>query len=38
MHADSAYEDGIIEEVLFRGNTYEIRVRIGNITVTGKHQ
>lgn len=34
--ADSAYEDGIIEEVLFRGNTYEIRVRIGNITVTGK--
>ena len=33
---DSAYEDGIIEEVLFRGNTYEIRVRIGNITVTGK--
>lgn len=34
--ADSAYEDGIIEEVLFRGNTYEIRVRIGDITVTGK--
>ena len=34
--ADSAYEDGIIEGVLFRGNTYEIRVRIGNITVTGK--
>ena len=34
--ADSAYEDGIIEEVLVRGNTYEIRVRIGNITVTGK--
>lgn len=34
--ADSAYEDGIIEEVLFRGNTYEIRVRIDNITVTGK--
>lgn len=34
--ADSAYEDGIIEEILFRGNTYEIRVRIGNITVTGK--
>ena len=34
--ADSAYEDGIIEEVLFRGNTYEIKVRIGNITVTGK--
>lgn len=34
--ADSAYEDGIIEEVLFRGNTYEIRVRIGGITVTGK--
>ena len=34
--ADSAYEDGIIEEVLFRGNTYEIRVRIGNITVIGK--
>ena len=34
--ADSAYEDGIIEEVLFRGNTYEIRVRIGNITITGK--
>lgn len=34
--ADSAYEDGIIEEVLFRGNTYEIRVRVGNITVTGK--
>ena len=34
--ADSASEDGIIEEVLFRGNTYEIRVRIGNITVTGK--
>ena len=34
--ADSAYEDGIIEEVLFRGNTYEIRVWIGNITVTGK--
>ncbi len=33
---DSAYEDGIIEEVLFRGNTYEIRVRIGDITVTGK--
>ena len=34
--ADSAYEDGIIEEVLFRGNTYEIKVRIGDITVTGK--
>ena len=34
--ADSAYEDGIIEEVLFRGNTYEIRVSIGDITVTGK--
>lgn len=34
--ADSAYEDGIIEEVLFRGNTYDIRVRIGDITVTGK--
>lgn len=33
---DSAYEDGIIEEVLFRGNTYEIKVRIGDITVTGK--
>ena len=34
--ADSAYEAGIIEEVLFRGNTYEIKVRIGDITVTGK--
>lgn len=34
--ADSAYETGIIEEVLFRGNTYEIKVRIGDITVTGK--
>ena len=34
--ADTAYEDGVIEEVLFRGNTYEIRVRIGDITVTGK--
>lgn len=34
--ADSAYEAGIIEEVLFRGNTYEIKVRIGHITVTGK--
>ena len=34
--ADSAYEDGIIEEVLFRGNTYEIKVRIGDIIVTGK--
>lgn len=34
--ADSAYEEGIIEEVLFRGNTYEIKVRIGDITVTGK--
>lgn len=33
---DSAYEAGIIEEVLFRGNTYEIKVRIGDITVTGK--
>lgn len=34
--ADSAYEASIIEEVLFRGNTYEIKVRIGDITVTGK--
>lgn len=34
--ADSAYEDGIIEEVLFRGNTYEIKVRIDDIKVTGK--
>lgn len=33
---ESAYEDGIIEEVLFRGNTYEIKVRIGDIKVTGK--
>lgn len=33
---DSAYEDGIIDEVLFRGNTYEIKVRIGDIKVTVK--
>lgn len=33
---ESAYEDGIIEEVLFRGNTYEIKVRIDDIKVTGK--
>lgn len=34
---ESAMESGIVEEVLFRGNSYEVRVLIGQIAVTGKY-
>lgn len=33
---DTDYEDGMIEEVFFRGDTYEVRVRIKDIVITGK--
>lgn len=34
---ESAMENGIVEEVLFRGNSYDVRVLIGQIIVTGKY-
>ena len=33
---ESAMEDGVINEVLFRGNAYEVLVDIGKITLTGR--
>ena len=32
---ESAMEDGIVEEILFRGNSYEVRTNVNNITITG---
>lgn len=32
---ESAMEDGTVEEIGFRGNAYEVRVRIKDVTVTG---
>ena len=33
---ESVMEDGIVTDVFFRGNGYEVRTDIGGITVTGK--
>lgn len=32
---ESAMEDGIVEEVLFRGNAYEVRARVNDKIITG---
>lgn len=32
---DSVLENGVIEEILFRGNSYEVRTRVHDITITG---
>lgn len=34
---ESSMEDGIVKEILFRGNSYEVKVLIGDIIVTGKY-
>lgn len=32
---ESSMEDGIVEDVLFRGNSFEVRVRVKDIAITG---
>lgn len=34
---ESAMEDGVVKDVLFRGNSYEVRVDLGKIVITGKY-
>lgn len=34
---ESSMEDGVVEEVLFRGSTFEVKVKFGELTLTGRY-
>lgn len=34
---ESSMEDGVVEEILFRGNVFEVRVRLDGQTITGRY-
>lgn len=34
---ESSMEDGVVDEVLFRGSTFEVKVKLGELTLTGRY-